>query len=55
MNVGDLVRNIKTGQHVVFLGTRRRHYHFWHHEFKDCFLSIATWNPKNWEIVNECR
>ena len=55
MKVGDLVRNIKTGQHVVLLGETKDCYHFWHHELEDCYFSIRNWKPKSWEIVNECR
>ncbi len=55
MKVGDLIRNIKSGQYVVFLGKAKDCYHFWHHEFKDCHFSIKNWKAEHWEIVDECR
>ena len=55
MKVGDLVRNINTGELIIFLGETENCYHFWHHEFKDCYFNFGNWRSKNWEIVNESR
>ncbi len=52
---GDLFRNIKTGQSIVFLGmvddTPGGCYHFWHWKFKDTYFSVSGWEPEKWELV----
>jgi hypothetical protein len=57
MKVGDLVKNIRTGQHLVFLGLTGDSlaYHFWFSEFGDWYVSVRGWKPDKWEWLNESR
>ena len=57
MQVGDLVKNIRTGQHLVFLGLPEDSlaYHFWFSEFGDWYVSVRGWKPDKWEWLNGSR
>ena len=54
MKVGDLVRNIKTGEFIIFLGETKKCYHFWHHEFKDCYFSFMGFGDGAIYLDREC-
>ena len=52
MKVGDLVRIIKSGQIVVYLGlTPGGCYEFWHHKWKECYFAIDTFPPEKYEVI----
>ena len=55
MKVGDLVRIIKSGQIVVYLGLVGGCYEFWHHKWKECYFAIDTFPPEKYEVINESR
>ena len=55
MKVGDLVRIIKSGQVVVYLGTSDTCFEFWHHKWKHCYFSHDTFPPEKYEVINENR
>jgi hypothetical protein len=55
MKVGDLVRIIKSGQIVVYLGLAGGCYEFWHHDWKNCYFAIDTLPPEKYEVISEGR
>tara|TARA_Y100000034_G_scaffold69020_1_gene83282 strand:- start:226 stop:384 length:159 start_codon:yes stop_codon:yes gene_type:complete len=51
MQVGDLVRILKSGKIVVYLGIDGDCYQFWHHEWEMVFLSVDTFPPEKYEVI----
>ncbi len=51
MKVGDIIRIIKTGEVLVFLGIDDGCYQFWHHKWKMCWFGIDTFPPDKWEVI----
>ena len=51
--MGDLVRSIKSGQIVVYLGLVGGCYEFWHHKWKECYFAKDTFPPEKYEVINE--
>ena len=50
MKVGDLVRIIKSGQIVVYLGVVDCCLEFWHHKWQKCHCNPDTFLPEKWEV-----
>jgi hypothetical protein len=56
MKVGDLIRIIKTGEVLVYLGMDDVGcYEFWHHKWQKCHFNPDTFPPEKWEVINESR
>ena len=55
MKVGDLVKVLKTGEVLVFLGEDGDCYQFWHHKWNMCWFSPDTFPPDKWEVVSASR
>jgi hypothetical protein len=51
LQIGDLVRIIKSGQVVVYLGMDGDCYQFWHHDWQMCFFTPDTFPPEKWEVI----
>ena len=52
MKKGDLVRIIKSGQVVVYLGMDDEGcYKFWHHKWQMCYFAPDNFPPDKYEIV----
>jgi len=53
MKKGDLVKIIKSGQVVVYLGTDDNGcYKFWHHKWQMCYFAPDNFPPDKYEIIN---
>jgi len=55
MEVGDLIRIIKSGQIVFYLGMVDDCYKFWHPEWQMCYFNPDTFPPDKYEVLNESR
>ena len=55
MKVGDLVRVVKSGQILVYLGLDGGCYKFWHHKWNKCYFAIDAFPPEKYEVINESR
>ena len=55
MKVGDLVRIIKSGQIVVYLGFTGGCYEFWHPKWQKVHFTPDTLPPEKYEVISEGR
>jgi hypothetical protein len=52
MKVGDLVRIIKSGEILVYIGTGRcGSYELWHHKWQKCYFNPDTLPPEKYEVI----
>ena len=47
---GTILKNNRTGEHVVFLGMVDNSFHVWHYHFKDCYFSAESILDQ-WKVV----
>tara|TARA_B100001123_G_scaffold210204_1_gene237708 strand:+ start:1293 stop:1466 length:174 start_codon:yes stop_codon:yes gene_type:complete len=51
LQIGDLVRVLKSGEVLVYLGRDGDCYQFWHHKWEMCWFSHDTFPPDKWEVI----
>ena len=51
MQIGDLVRIIKSGKVVVYLGIDGGCYRFWHHDWNMVWLPVLTLPSEKYEVI----
>ena len=55
MKKGDLVKIIKSGQIVIYLGIVDGCFEFWHHKWQKCYFNPVVFPPDKYEVINEAR
>ena len=51
MQIGDLVRVIKTDEVLLYLGIVDGSYRFWHHKWEWCWFNPNTFPPEKYEVI----